>query len=77
MREFCEEAFSAVDLDWQDFVKVDPKYFRPAEVDVLLGDPSKARQVLGWEPRVTFKDLARLMVEADLEAEGHHPTRSR
>jgi GDPmannose 4,6-dehydratase len=77
VREFCEEAFSAVDLDWQDFVKVDPKYFRPAEVDLLLGDSSKAREVLGWEPRVTFKDLARLMVEADLEAEGQHPTRSR
>ena len=77
VREFCEEAFSAVDLDWQEFVKVDPKYFRPAEVDLLLGDPTKARKTLGWEPRVTFKELARLMVEADLEAEGHHPTRSR
>jgi GDPmannose 4,6-dehydratase len=77
VREFCEEAFSAVDLDWQDFVKVDSKYFRPAEVDLLLGDSSKARKVLGWEPRVTFKDLARLMVEADLEAAGSHPTRSR
>ncbi len=77
VREFCEEAFSAVGLDWQEYVKVDPKYFRPAEVDLLLGDPSKARKVLGWEPRVTFKDLARLMVEADLEAAGSHPTRSR
>jgi GDPmannose 4,6-dehydratase len=77
VREFCQEAFSAVDLDWQDFVKVDPKYFRPAEVDLLLGDSSKARRVLGWEPQVTFKDLARLMVEADLEAKGQHPTRSR
>jgi len=54
VREFCEEAFSAVGLDWEQFVKVDPKYFRPAEVDLLLGDPGKARKVLGWEPKVTF-----------------------
>jgi GDPmannose 4,6-dehydratase len=77
VREFCEEAFSHVGLDWKDFVKVDPKYFRPAEVDVLQGDPAKARKVLGWKPKVTFKELARLMVDADLEAEGRHPTRSR
>jgi GDPmannose 4,6-dehydratase len=77
VREFCEEVFSHVGLDWKDFVKVDPKYFRPAEVDLLLGDASKARTVLGWEPKVTFKELARLMVEADLEAEGQHPLRSR
>jgi len=77
VREFCEEAFSHVGLDWKDFVKVDPKYFRPAEVDMLLGDPGQARTVLGWEPKVTFKELARLMVDADLEAEGRHPTRSR
>jgi GDPmannose 4,6-dehydratase len=77
VREFCEEAFSAVDLDWQEYVRVDAKYFRPAEVDLLLGDSTKARRVLGWEPRVTFKELARLMVEADLEAAGEHPTRSR
>ena len=75
VREFCEEAFSHVGLDWKDFVKVDPKYFRPAEVDELLGDPSKARRVLGWEPKVTFKELARMMVDADLEAEGRHPIR--
>jgi GDPmannose 4,6-dehydratase len=77
VREFCEEAFSHVGLDWKDFVKVDRKYFRPAEVDVLLGDSSKARKILGWEPKVTFTELARLMVDADLEAEGRHPTRSR
>ncbi|HET7746328.1 MAG TPA: GDP-mannose 4,6-dehydratase, partial [Vicinamibacteria bacterium] len=70
VREFLEEAFSYVGLDWKDFVKVDAKYFRPAEVDVLLGDPSKARRVLGWQPKVTFKDLVRLMVDADLENEG-------
>ena len=77
VREFCEEAFSYVGLDWQEYVKVDQKYFRPAEVDLLLGDPSKSRRVLGWEPQVTFKELARMMVDADLEAEGQHPTRSR
>jgi GDPmannose 4,6-dehydratase len=77
VQEFCEEAFSHVGLDWRDHVRVDPKYFRPAEVDLLLGDPSKSRRVLGWEPRVTFKELAHMMVEADLEAEGRHPTRSR
>jgi GDPmannose 4,6-dehydratase len=77
VREFCEEAFSHAGLDWKDFVKVDPKYFRPAEVDMLLGDPGQARKVLGWEPKVTFKELARLMVDADLEAEGEHPLRSR
>jgi GDPmannose 4,6-dehydratase len=77
VREFCEEAFSYVGLDWQEYVKVDPKYFRPAEVDLLLGDPAKSRRVLGWEPRVAFKELARMMVDADLEAEGQHPTRSR
>jgi len=77
VREFCEEAFSHVGLDWREHVKVDPKYFRPAEVDLLLGDAGKARQVLGWEPKVTFRELARMMVDADLEARGQHPTRSR
>ena len=69
VREFCEEAFGCVGLDWKDFVKVDPKYFRPAEVDLLLGDPSRAKSRLGWEPKVTFKELVRLMVEADLEGQ--------
>ncbi len=77
VREFCEEAFSHVGLDWREHVKVDPKYFRPAEVDLLLGDAGKARRVLGWEPKVTFRELARMMVDADLEARGQHPTRSR
>jgi GDPmannose 4,6-dehydratase len=70
VREFLEEAFSYVGLHWQDYVKVDPKYFRPAEVDLLLGDASKAQRVLGWKPRVTFRDLVRLMVDADLENDG-------
>jgi GDPmannose 4,6-dehydratase len=77
VREFCEEAFACVSLDWQDFVKVDSKYFRPAEVDLLLGDASKARRELGWTPRVTFRDLVRLMVEADLESAGKHLDRPR
>jgi GDPmannose 4,6-dehydratase len=70
VREFCEEAFGHVGLEWKDFVKVDPKYFRPAEVDILLGDASKAKAKLGWQPKVTFKELVRLMVEADLEGQG-------
>ncbi|HVO09733.1 MAG TPA: GDP-mannose 4,6-dehydratase [Vicinamibacteria bacterium] len=77
VREFCEQAFGCVGLDYREFVKVDPKYFRPAEVNQLLGDASKARRELGWEPRVIFKELARLMVQADLEAGGRHPVRSR
>jgi GDPmannose 4,6-dehydratase len=77
VREFCEEAFGCVGLDWKDFVKVDPKYFRPAEVDLLQGDAGKARKELGWAPKVTFKELARVMVEADLEAAGKHPERPR
>jgi GDPmannose 4,6-dehydratase len=76
VREFLEEAFSHVGLHWQDHVRVDPKYFRPAEVDVLLGDPTKARTKLGWTPRVTFKELVRLMVDADLEG-GGQPVRPR
>jgi GDPmannose 4,6-dehydratase len=77
VREFCQEAFSHVGLDWEEFVHVDPKYFRPAEVDLLLGDASKAQRVLGWKPKVTFEELVRLMVDADLEAHGEHPQRSR
>jgi GDPmannose 4,6-dehydratase len=77
VREFCEQAFRCVGLDWREYVKVDAKYFRPAEVDVLLGDASKARKVLGWVPRVTFTELARLMVEADLEMAGKHLDRPR
>jgi len=77
VREFCEAAFGCVGLDWKDFVKVDSKYFRPAEVDLLLGDSTRARRELGWTPRVTFRDLVRLMVEADLESAGKHPDRPR
>jgi len=67
VREFLEAAFGLLDLDWQEYVEIDPRYFRPAEVDYLLGDPRKANERLGWEPRVTFKELVRMMVERDLE----------
>ena len=70
VREFVELAFGLVGLDWQDFVEIDPRYFRPTEVDELCGDASKARQVLGWEPRTSFPDLVEIMVRADLEELG-------
>ncbi len=68
VREFLEEAFSYAGLDWRQYVKIDPRYFRPTEVDFLLGDARKAREQLGWTPRVTFKQLVHLMVDADLQA---------
>ena len=67
VRDLCEAAFSHVGLDYQEYVKQDPKFFRPAEVDLLVADPSKAREKLGWEPKVTFKQLVEMMVDADLE----------
>ena len=67
VREFLEEAFSYVGLDWRDYVKIDCRYFRPAEVDLLVGDASKAKRILGWQPTVSFQALVRLMVDADLE----------
>ena len=66
VQEFVEEAFGYVDLDWQRHVKQDPRFYRPAEVDLLVGDPGKAGRVLGWEPTVDFRQLVRLMVDADL-----------
>ena len=68
VREFLEAAFGHAGLDWQQYVEVDPRYFRPSEVDVLLGDASKAREKLGWEPTTRFDELVRLMVEADITA---------
>lgn len=65
VREFVEEVFSLVGLDWKKHVEVDPRYFRPAEVNLLLGDPTKAKQALGWTPRVSFKALAKMMTEHD------------
>jgi GDPmannose 4,6-dehydratase len=75
--EFCQEAFGYVDLDWQQHVVEDPRFFRPAEVDLLVGDAGKARRILGWEPTVTFRQLVRLMVDADLatlqQSDNHAP----
>jgi GDPmannose 4,6-dehydratase len=67
VREFLDEAFGLLDIEWQKHVDIDPRYYRPTEVDLLLGDASKAREKLGWEPKVSFKELVRLMVEHDLE----------
>jgi GDPmannose 4,6-dehydratase len=67
VQEFCEEAFGLLGLDWQKYVKHDKRYERPAEVDLLMGNSAKAQQQLGWEPRVRFKELVKIMVEHDLE----------
>jgi GDPmannose 4,6-dehydratase len=67
VREFLDEAFGYVNLDWKKYVRIDPRYFRPTEVDFLQADYSKARQILNWEPRVFFRDLVKIMVDADLE----------
>jgi len=66
VQEFVEEVFSYLDLDWQEHVEIDQRYFRPSEVDHLEGNPSKAKKILGWEPKVTFKELARMMTDADM-----------
>ena len=73
VRELLEIAFGHLCLDYKDFVVVDPKLVRPAEVDLLLGDPTKARKVLGWKPTVTFEELVTMMVDADLERLKHAP----
>jgi GDPmannose 4,6-dehydratase len=67
VREFVETAFAYANLDWKEFIKHDPRYERPAEVDLLLGDPSKAKKILGWEPKVRFHQLVRIMVDADMD----------
>src|SRR5919199_676680 len=67
VREFLTRAFGLLDLDWEEYVEIDPRYFRPAEVDLLLGDATKARQVLGWKPKTSFDELVREMIEADME----------
>ncbi|NQW21526.1 MAG: GDP-mannose 4,6-dehydratase [Chloroflexi bacterium] len=67
IREFLDTVFESLDMDWNDHVEIDPLYFRPAEVDVLLGDPSKAKEQLGWGAKTTFSDLVKLMTEADME----------
>jgi GDPmannose 4,6-dehydratase len=67
VREFCELSFSHIGLDWREYVRTDPKFERPAEVDYLVGDAGKAREKLGWRPEVDFEGLVRMMVDADLE----------
>jgi GDPmannose 4,6-dehydratase len=66
VRDFCDRAFGLLDMDWEQYVQVDPRYLRPAEVDVLQGDASKARRILGWEPSVTFDALVEMMVDGDM-----------
>jgi GDPmannose 4,6-dehydratase len=73
VREFCELAFAQVDLDYRDYVVIDEKHYRPAEVDLLVGDSTKARRVLNWKPRYTFYDLVKEMVETDLKMAGLEP----
>jgi GDPmannose 4,6-dehydratase len=70
IREFLELAFSYVGLNWEEYVEIDPRYFRPTEVELLLGDPTKAKEKLNWKPSVTFKELVYLMVDADMQALG-------
>ncbi|MGB8214541.1 MAG: GDP-mannose 4,6-dehydratase [Anaerolineales bacterium] len=70
VREFLDEAFGYLNMDWHECVKIDPRYYRPNEVDFLQADPGKAQRLLGWEPRVFFRDLVRIMVDADLELAG-------
>ncbi|HET8678545.1 MAG TPA: GDP-mannose 4,6-dehydratase [bacterium] len=73
VREFLEEAFSYAKVDWRQHLVIDPRYFRPTDVDLLLADASKAREKLGWAPQVSFKELVRVMVDADVEALGLQP----
>ena len=76
VREFAQLAFGLVGLDWEKHVRIDRAYLRPAEVDTLLGDSTKARESLGWRPIVSFPDLVRIMVEADLREEGLDPQKT-
>jgi GDPmannose 4,6-dehydratase len=66
VQEFCEKTFAALDLDWKEFVKFDSRYERPTEVELLIGDNSKAKKVLNWEPKVKFDELVKIMIEEDL-----------
>ena len=70
VREFLDEAFGYVHLDWREYVDFDPRYYRPNEVDYLMADASRARKMLGWEPRIYFRELVQIMVDADLELLG-------
>ncbi len=75
IREMCRVAFSHVGLNWEEFVKTDQIYFRPAEVDILLGDASKARTTLGWKPEVSLEDMIKEMVDADMLRHGNSVAR--
>ncbi|MGQ9813748.1 MAG: GDP-mannose 4,6-dehydratase [Candidatus Roseilinea sp.] len=75
VRELCEVAFARVGLDWQQYVEIDPKHYRPAEVDLLIGDASKAKERLGWQPEVRFRQLIEMMVDADLKSLQHEKGR--
>ena len=68
---FLEKVFGYLNLDWNEFVRIDPVYFRPAEVELLLGDSTKARKKLGWEPSVSFDELVKMMVDADMKIAEH------
>jgi GDPmannose 4,6-dehydratase len=68
VREFLDEAFGYLEMNWKPYVEIDPRYFRPAEVDILIGDASKARQKLGWRPKTAFRELVRLMIDAEMQA---------
>ena len=72
VRELCEVAFDRVGLDWEEHVVIDERFLRPAEVDLLIGDPTKAKKVLGWAPTTTFEELVHMMVDSDLELVGRH-----
>ena len=77
VREFCEVAFGAVDLKYQDYVVQDPRFYRPAEVDLLISDPAKANNELGWKNKTTFRELVEMMVEADLQRQSTNPQGTR
>jgi len=73
VKEFVQEAFTYVGLDWREYVKIDPRYFRPTEAEILIADSTKAREKLGWQPKVTFSDLVKIMVDADMRKTGLTP----
>jgi GDPmannose 4,6-dehydratase len=76
VRDFLDQSFGYLDLDWKEYVEIDPKYYRPAEVDVLMGDASKARRILGWEPTISFNEMVTLMVDNDLKLATEEAERS-
>lgn len=73
VEEFVEESFSYIGSDWKKYIKIDPRYFRPTEVEELVADPTKAKEVLGWQPKIGFKELVKIMVDADMRKVGLNP----